>query len=76
MTYAHLCLSAYPQVQHTWQQVDDVDWEELLVRTIQQDPDYQQEQARILVFARDVTSTDKVSASLPAQLDLACFVKH
>jgi hypothetical protein len=48
------------QVQHTWQQVDDSDWQEVLVKTIQEDPDYHQQQARILVFARDVTSTEKV----------------
>lgn len=49
-----------PSVQHAWHHVDEQTWRQVLVKCIQQDPDYQANRARALVFTNNTMKADEV----------------
>lgn len=70
MLYCAVCaVQVKPHVDHTWVKIgnteDEVD--DVVLSTVQGDPDYKAGKARVLVFAANTANADRVSGGCSAQ---------
>lgn len=62
-------------VEHSWLQVDDSSFKNVLLRAVREDPDFLRGRAKTLIFAESTAAADELSLMLQEE-DLDHFVFH